>query len=228
MKTIALIEDSWGGHRPIYLKIFTKTLLELGYQVIVFCPEPIELIEWIAQNFCPHPEKFHTFEFKKPEPISFPVLQFRLILNAVNRWYNVKTTIQSVSSKIGTSPDLVFFPWLDSYLAPYLTNHVIDLIFPYQWSGLYFHPTYLRRIQKFWSICRGPLRQYAVLKSSRCPAIAVLDEGIADKLQSKIGGTLVITFPDFTDTSSPDLNFPIAQQIKAKAQGRKIIGLLGS
>ena len=35
-------------------------------------------------------------------------------------------------------------------------------------------------------------------------------------------------FPDFTDTSPPDLGFPIAQQIKAKAQGRKIIGLLGS
>ena len=227
MKTIALIEDNWKGHRPTYLKIFTKTLLELGHQVVVFCPEPTELSKWIAQNFCPHQERFHTFEFYKSEPSSFPILQPRLILNAVNRWRNVKAAIQSVSFKIGNSPDLVFFAWLDSYLAPYLTHHLIDSIFPYQWSGLYFHPTYLRRRQKFWSICRGPLRQHAVLKSSRCPAIAVLDEGIAEKLQSKIGGKPVIIFPDLTDTSPPDLNYSIARQIKVKAKGRKIIGLLG-
>lgn len=226
MKTIALIEDSWGGHRPTYLKIFTKTLLELGHQVIVLCPKPAELSEWITQNHS-YSDKFHAFEFHKPDPSSFPVLQFRLIINAIARWRNVKMAIESVALKLDKSPDLVFFPWLDSYLAPYLTHYAIDLIFPYQWSGLYFHPRHLRLKQKFWSICRGPLRQDAVLKSSRCKAIAVLDEGIAQKLQSKIGGKLVVTFPDFTDTSTPDPNYPIARQIKAKAQGRKIIGLLG-
>ncbi|WP_019503771.1 glycosyltransferase [Pleurocapsa sp. PCC 7319] len=228
MKTIALIEDNWGGHRPTYLKIFTKTLLEFGHQVIVFCPEPKELSEWIIQNSCLHPERLYSFKFQKPEPSSFPVLQIRLILNAVNCWRNVKKSIQYVSLKIGNSPDLVFFPWLDSYLAPYLTHHLIDTIFPYQWSGLYFHPRHLRLRQKFWSICRGPLREHAMLKSAHCPAIAVLDEGISEKLQSKIGGKSVITFPDFTDTSPPDFNFPIIQQIKEQAQGKKIIGLLGS
>ena len=227
MKTIALIEDSWGGHRPTYLKIFTKTLLEFGHQVIVFCPEPIELSEWIAQNCCSHLERFHAFEFYQTKLSSFPILQLRLILNAVNRWRNVKKTIENISLKIGTLPDLVFFPYLDKYLAPYLTHHLIDKIFPYQWSGLYFHPWHLRLGQKFWSICRGPLRQHAVLKSSRCPAIAVLDEGIAEKLQRKVDGKPVVTFPDFTDRSPPDLSFPIAQQIKEKAQGRKIIGVLG-
>ncbi len=90
MKTIALIGENWGGHHPTYLKIFTKTLLELGHQVIVFCPEPTELSEWIAQNFCPYPERIHAFQFQKPEPISFPVLRRRPILNAVNRWRHVK------------------------------------------------------------------------------------------------------------------------------------------
>ena len=227
MKTIALIEDNWGGHRPTYLKIFTKTLLEFGHQVIVFCPEPTELSEWILQNLCPHPERLHAFKFQKPEPSSFPVMQIRLILNAVNCWRNVKKSIQYISLKIGNSPDLVFFPWLDSYLAPYLTHHLIDSIFPYQWSGLYVHPRHLRLGQKFGSLCRGPFSQHAVLKSSRCKAIAVLDEGIVKKLQSSIGDKPVIAFPDFTDTSPPDLNFTIAQQIKEKAQGRKIIGLLG-
>ena len=226
MKTIALIEDSWGGHRPTYLKIFTKTLLELGHQVIVLCPQPTELSEWITQNHS-YSDKFYAFEFQKPDPRSFPVLQLRFTINAIARWRNVKMAIESVALKLEKSPDLVFFPWLDSYLAPYLTHYVIDLVFPYQWSGLYFHPRHLRLKQKFWSICRGPLREDAVLKSSRCKAIAVLDEGIAQKLQSRISDKPVITFPDFTDISPPDSNYPIARQIKAKAQGRKIISLLG-
>jgi glycosyltransferase involved in cell wall biosynthesis len=55
----------------------------------------------------------------------------------------------------------------------------------------------------------------------------VLDEGIADRLQGKIAKP-VIAFPDFTDESAPDINFEIAQKIRAKAAGRKIVGLLGS
>ena len=227
MKTIALIEDSWGGHHPTYLKAFTKTLLELGHQVVVLCPKPTELNEWITQNCDLHSDKFHAFEFQKPDPSSFPIRQLRFTINAIDRWRNVKMAIETIALKLEKSPDLVFFPWLDSYLAPYLTHYAIDLVFPYQWSGLYFHPKHLRLKQKFWSICRGPLTQDAVLNSSRCKAIAVLDEGIARKLQSRINDKPVITFPDFTDTSPPDSNYPIARQIKAKAGGRKIIGLLG-
>ncbi|NEP34199.1 MULTISPECIES: glycosyltransferase [unclassified Moorena] len=227
MKTIALIEENWNGHRPIYLKVFTKTLLELGHQVIAFCPEPSELSEWVAFNCSKYQEQFQVFECQTPEPSSFPINGIRAALNAVKRWCYAKVSIQHASSKIGKVPDLVFFPWVDSCLAPYLLHHVVDRIFPYRWSGLYFHPRHLRLKQKFWSINRGPLKPHAVLKSSHCPAIAVLDEGIANKLQSKINGKNVITFPDFADESAPDFNWSIVKQIQAQADGKKIIGLLG-
>lgn len=227
MKTIALIDENWSGHRPTYLKIFTKTLLEFGHKVVTFCPEPTKLSEWIAKTCSPHLDRFYAFRFYQPEPISFPVKQIKQSLNGINRWLNVKKAIQRVFLTFGNLPDLVFFPWLDSYLNPYLTHHLVDRIFPYQWSGLYFHPRYLRLKQKSSSISRSLFGPHTILKSSRCPAIAVLDEGIAEKLQSTIDGKPVITFPDFTDTSPPDLSFPSARQIKERAKGSKIIGLLG-
>ncbi|OLT62920.1 glycosyl transferase [Moorena bouillonii PNG] len=227
MKTIAIIEENWKGHRPTYLKVFTKMLLELGHQVIAFCPKPLELTEWVAFNCPNYQEQFQVFECQTPEPSSFRINGIRTALNAVKRWYYAKASIQYASSKIGKVPDLVFFPWLDSCLAPYLLHHIVDNIFPYPWSGLYVQPRHLRLKQKFWSINRGPLKPHAALKSSNCPAVAVLDEGIANQLQSKINGKTVITFPDFTDESAPDLNWSIVKQIQAKAKRKKIIGLLG-
>ncbi|MDB9425757.1 glycosyltransferase family 1 protein [Microcystis aeruginosa CS-564/01] len=134
--------------------------------------------------------------------------------------------MEKIATKLGKIPDLTFFAWLDSYLGPYLTASISDHIFSYPWSGLYFQPP-LRKTLKYQRIRRGILDPLAVLKSKQCLGVAVLDEGIADKLQQKLNKPVVI-FPDFTDESPPDMSFEIAQKIRAKAAGRKIIGLLGS
>jgi glycosyltransferase involved in cell wall biosynthesis len=55
----------------------------------------------------------------------------------------------------------------------------------------------------------------------------VLDEGVAEKLQAQLGGKPIIVFPDIVDDSPPDPGFLPALQIREKANGRKIIGLLG-
>ena len=145
---------------------------------------------------------------------------------AIARWQQVAKIMEKIAVKLGKIPDLTFFAWLDSYLGPYLTAATSDHIFPYPWSGLYFQPP-LRKTLKYQQLRRGILNPLAVLKSKHCPSVAVLDEGIADKLQQKLNKPVVI-FPDFTDESPPDMSFEIAQKIRAKAAGRKIIGLLGS
>ncbi|MDY6899858.1 MAG: glycosyltransferase, partial [Cyanobacteriota bacterium] len=113
-------------------------------------------------------------------------------------------------------------------LGSYLTHHIVDTIFPYQWSGLYFQPRHLRSQIKFEFIRHGPLNPDSVLQSSNCKSVAVLDEGISDKLQKTIINKPVIIFPDFTDESKPDMTFPLIKEIEEKAEGRKIVGLLGS
>ena len=225
MKTIALVDTLWGGHHPTYLKFFAKTLLELGHEVISLCPEPEEMNLWIASH-CPElASNFHSFELHEPSPSQFSGRQLQARAMAVARWQRVAQSIQGISSKLGKAPDITFFAWLDTYLG--LIPAITDTIFPYPWSGLYFQPGYLRIPPKLRWMRHGILNPLSVLKSSHCPVVAVLDEGIAEKLQQKLNKP-VVTFPDITDESAPDINFEIAQKIRAKAAGRKIVGLLGS
>jgi glycosyltransferase involved in cell wall biosynthesis len=219
------VDTLWGGHHPTYLKFFAKTLLELGHEVISLCPEPEEMNLWIASH-CPElASNFHSFELHEPSPSQFSGRQLQARAMAVARWQRVAQSIQEISSKLGKAPDITFFAWLDTYLG--LIPAITDTIFPYPWSGLYFQPGYLRIPPKLQWMRHGILNPLSVLKSSHCPVVAVLDEGIADKLQQKLNKP-VVTFPDITDESAPDINFEIAQKIRAKAAGRKIIGLLGS
>jgi hypothetical protein len=60
-----------------------------------------------------------------------------------------------------------------------------------------------------------------------CQGVGVLDEDQQSQLQAQLKKR-VITFPDVTDEVEPDINFFLASEIKHKARGRKIIGLIGS
>ena len=73
---------------------------------------------------------------------------------------------------------------------------------------------------------RGFLNPLSPLNSTYCPAIALLDEGIVEKLQQRINKT-IISFPDFADDSPPEMDCSLVKQILIKANGRKIIGLVG-
>lgn len=227
MKTIALIDTHRGGHHLTYLRFFSKSLLELGYRVMTFCPDPPELDEWIAYNCPKQAQLFHAFEVQEPQPSRFPIIgRLPQPFTVLERWRHAAATIQSASSKIGHSPDLVFFAWIDSYLSHYLTHHIVDLVFHYSWSGLYFQPC-LQVNGQFLPVRSCIIGHYAVFQSSHCRAAALLNEDVAEELQSKIRNP-VITFPDVTDESAPDINFPVAKQIRERAKGRKVIGLLGS
>ena len=228
MKTIALIDTHQGGHHLTYLRFFTKSLLELGYRVMTFCPEPTEVSKWITRNCAKQAHLLYAFKAQEPKPIQLPIIgRLPQPLTVLIRWRYAAATIQNASSKVGNSPDLVFFTWIDNYLSHYLTHHIVDQIFPYNWSGLYVHPSHLRFKRRLLPIRRDPLSHSAILQSSRCRAVAVLNEDIVEELQDKIKSP-VITFPDVADESPPDLNFPIAKQVREKAGVRKVIGLLGS
>lgn len=228
MKTIALIDTLWGGHHQTYLKLFARTLLELGHKVMVFCPHPEEISEWVAFN-CPSlAARLKTFALSEPVSSQFPIPRLRLTFNALARWHSAAAAIQDASRQLGTSPDIVFFAYIDLQLWPYLTNSAIEKIFPYNWSGLYFQPRHLRVRLQLLPIRRGIFNPDGLLKSSRCRSIAVLDEGIVQKLQTRINNKPVIVFPDIADESPPDSDYHIAQEVLEKAEGRKIIGLLGS
>jgi hypothetical protein len=55
-----------------------------------------------------------------------------------------------------------------------------------------------------------------------------LDDGIAGLLQERTGRRPVVVFPDIADSTAPDSMYSVANEIRQTAQGRKIIGLIGS
>jgi glycosyltransferase involved in cell wall biosynthesis len=220
-KSIALIDTDWGGHHSSICKLFAKILLELGHSVIVFCPEPIDASKWLEKHSVIS-DRLRTLELQPPEPSGFSIRSVRARLTTLAHWRNAASAIRQIPSG---PPYLTFFPWLDDYLLTGVTHHLIDRVFPYAWSGLYFHPRHLRIPSK--SIFGGLLAPYSGLRSAYCRAVAVLDEGVAGKLEDEIHKH-VIVFPDVADAASPDVTFPLLADIRRRARGRKIVGLLGS
>ena len=223
MKTIVLIDPFWTGHHPTYLKLISQAVLSCGHSVVVFCPNPQEVQQWIAVNSGPDRERFHAFELHEPQPSQCPFNRLRDVLNGLAWWRAAARAVRKARRATGAAPDLVFFAWLDSYLNFFLDGRFIDLVFRYQWSGLFFHPRHLRDS----AYSPQDLGYYEELQSRFCTGVALLDEGIAARMQARLPAKRVVVFPDVADNSPPDRSFPVAGDIAGKAAGRKIISLLG-
>jgi Glycosyl transferases group 1 len=228
VKNIALIDPYWSGHHSTYLKLFSKALLSIGNNVTVFCQKPQVLKDWISKNSEQYKDSIDYFELNEPEASSLPIRTFNPTLYAFRLWYSADQAIKKAYSSTGRKPDLVFFAYLDDYLSYFQSHYLIDQIFPYNWSGLYFNPYQLRHNLRALPIYRGPLDYDENLRSKHCKSIAVLDEEVSTKLQDKLQGKPVVLFPDVTDESSPDRSYQLRERIVKEAKGRKIITVLGS
>ena len=166
LKTITLVDTLWVGHHPTYFKLFSKTILSLGYRVIAFCPQPDEVKKWISLN-CPEEAiYFHANEFNQSS-----VAHSSRSISAQKVFDLWQATADIINKNCqGRNPDLVFFNWLDSYLSPFIRRYILDKVFPYKWAGLYFHPTELRMPPRCAYFRRGILDRNNLLKSKELQA----------------------------------------------------------
>jgi glycosyltransferase involved in cell wall biosynthesis len=67
-----------------------------------------------------------------------------------------------------------------------------------------------------------------ITQSKWAASIAVLDAGIVSALRSKLPGKEAVVLPDFSDEVPASAHYKLAEEIRARAKGRKIIGLLGA
>jgi hypothetical protein len=223
VKTVVLIDPYQGGHHLMYLRLFSKALLELGYQVIACCNDSENLTKWLVVQLQNNPNLINNFQIlelvEKP-----PIRLFKHIslqpLNTLSRWHQAKQTISQIIS-MGYKPDLVIFNWVDSYLSRYIPAFLIDIIFPYAWFGIFFQP----KLNHTAGLINLNFNQ--IFNASYCQGVGVLDDDQQSKLQAQLIKR-VLTFPDVTDEVKPDLDFFVASNIKNKANGRKVVGLLGS
>jgi glycosyltransferase involved in cell wall biosynthesis len=229
-KHIVLVDGLWAGHHPIYVKTFAKLLLGAGYQVTVLCPAPDEVASEVGG--CSSVEdgqlKAHRLSERVPKLLRYIPKRIRTPFLPLVRWWQVSQSLKAVCLASG-KPDLVFFAWLDSYVSGYLPVKLIDWQFPFSWSGLYFHPRHLRASshnggpQKRWFA----LPQTFLAKSKWASAVAVLDAGVLNVLRAELHGKPAVALPDFTDETPPSDHCTLVDEIKSKAKGKTIIGLLG-
>jgi glycosyltransferase involved in cell wall biosynthesis len=228
---IVVVDGFWLGHHPIYVKAFVRILLEAGYQVSVLCPAPDEVSTWVNQFPAIDKELFraHYFIDRLPKLWKYAPRKIQNALSPLVRWYHVSQSLKAFYSST-EKPDLVFFAWLDSYLYGYLPVRVIDRLFPFLWSGLYFLPGYFRDLTADGEPRKGWFRPPVdfIAQSKWAVSIAILDAGIVSRLRAKLNGKQTVVFPDFTDELPPAAHYHLAEEIISKAKGRVIIGLLGS
>ncbi len=222
MAVIAIVTPSIVGHHATYLRLYTGVLLDMGYTVAAYLPGNDWLSESIAIS---HPQAISRLSVEQmhyPPPLRIKG-NIAIPLNKLRWIHLVSDYIRNSTVK----PDMVFHTWLDNCLSPGITALMTDLLFPFRWTGLYLHPWYLRKDLSLALLRQGPLANHAALRSSRCPCIAVLDEGIVDKLYDHIKPKQVIAFPDIADDVAPDTTYPPVAEIRRRAAGRKVVGLMG-
>lgn len=245
LDVIALFDTAWSGHHGTYFKSIAKALLDLNYEVWAFCPEPEDLMLWLKQNIAT--ERLSRLICKPMADISYKVSGLPEKVNAyhkyflkqgiqtVSLWVTTYRVIRTLSNRYRKVPRLVFFPTIDGWLSGMARPELIDKVFPLKWSGVYISPLHLRvketnknpfiRLYNY-AFKFGIFSAVNALKSKYCIAVPVLDENITEPLSKQVSKK-VMAFPDITDESQPDMEWIVVKDILKKANGRRIIGMLG-
>lgn len=223
-KLVALADTRWGGHHPTYLREFTASLLRLGARVILLCQKPEEILAGLPDDASR--ERVHPVVFEHPNHGVFSRKRDHDPMSTISRWLATGKAVHGAETKLGRRVDLVFFPYLDSYIrfAPF--PKLPSLAIGRPWSGLYFRNAHLEPGHPsgttWW---KRAAKGDRILAARDCRGICVLDERFNDRLQAATGRA-VHAFPDMTDESPPAEPTEAAREILSKANGRKIIGLI--
>lgn len=224
MKTVALIDPQKGGHHFAFIRLFAKYFLRLGHRVYIVYPEKEnEIHDYLrAEGFNSDQFFIEQAELKKSNPSSNAI--WRLPLATLTLWRQTNRVLSKIENERRVKFDLVFFAWLDDHLCNYLPHQLVDLFFHYKWSGLYFHPWYLNSVKASERVSISSVD--SALLSKNCVSLAIHDEFNVETLKGRIKKKVVL-FPEIADSTSPLANYSLAVEIKNKANGRLIVGLIG-
>ena len=227
-KTVALIDPLWIGHHPMYFSQFTAAFLRLGTSVIGLCPEPVEALLGArsAAAIDDFDRRVTTHHLPAGKRSWFRGRFEGDPLRTFQRWKRAADALYDAEQKTGRRADLVFFPYLDSYLRFLPSATVPRLTLDRPWSGLYLRNHHHGEAPSLKKSLRMLAKGDAVIRSPLCRGIGVLDERFIAPME-RYTRQPVHAFPDVTDASLPARPYPLAEEIKRKAAGRKIIGLIG-
>lgn len=255
--TVIIVEYAWqGGHIPTYHKHICKALLELGYIVYSISPNPEEVESWLSERMMLIDGRFFVAPWdknaqiingvpsqptttaetvqsgpsEKKQNIKAGIIKAILNIPFLKRLFQVHEYWKAAQQRVeALIPDcqirkdiFVLFPYLDLHLlTPYYGGSLFKRAFTLKWGGVFFHPTFLRKR----SI--NSSSQFNIFRTNTCKSIAILDEGCLTQFQAAIKKPVVL-FPDITNEEIDSTNpSALAVEIVRKADGRKIISLIG-
>ncbi|RYD31774.1 MAG: hypothetical protein EOP87_14090, partial [Verrucomicrobiaceae bacterium] len=180
-KTVALIDPLWIGHHPMYFTQFTASFLRSGANVIGLCPDPYAAMEDLRGALGEDAVKglkkrvyFHELPSGKRSFFNgrFEGDPLRTFL----RWKNASDILADAEAVSGMRTDLVFFPYLDSYLRFLPFASIPELVMNRPWSGLYLRNHHHGEKTSIKKALRLLAKGDEILRSRQCPGIGVLDE----------------------------------------------------
>lgn len=226
IKTVALVDPLWIGHHPMYFSEFTASFLRVGARVIGLCPQPdaartdILSLQPEAGDLVHH----HLLPAGKRS-----ILNGRFEgdpIRTYQRWRRASDVLADAEAATGWKADLVYFPYLDSYLRFLPFSAVPEMLLDRPWSGLYLRNHHHVPSSSPLNLLRMLAKGDALLRGGRCKSIGVLDERFIPAME-QYTGKQITAYPDVTQDGLPEQPYQPALEIQQKARGRKIIGIIG-
>lgn len=212
----------------MYFTQFTASFLRLGANVIGLCPEPdaarLDLQEALGSADLTGRVHFHKLpaggrSFFNGRFEGDPVRTF-------SRWKRAADTLADAEALSGLKCDLVYFPYLDSYLRFLPFSIVPRLLLNRPWSGLYLRNHHHGETASPRKSLRLLAKGDAILRSDLCRGVGVLDERFIPAME-RHSGKSIVPYPDVTQDGLPEIPYAPAVEIRDKARGRSIVGMIG-
>lgn len=223
---IVLLDFSLEGHHFSFVRSFSKILLQQGHTIFCIAPKVQKVTHWIMEQAAENRDHFKGSDYNYNPIAPKGWGRFNSTLKTLHRWHYEGKLIKKVEKENNKKIDLVFYAWIDDQLSQYIHPYLLNRIFPFKWAGLYFHPYHLRLEAPFLKRKANWRDMDAAFLSGNCIAVAVHDLGIISDFRKRIGKP-VIHFPETADGTPPDLELPLYKEIKKKAAGRLVVGMIG-
>lgn len=227
-KTVALVDPLWIGHHPMYFNQFTGSFLRAGARVIGLCPQPEAAMENLRASVTPEDREQRVRFFNLPAgKRSFFNGRFEGDpARTLDRWRRAAAHLEQAEAATGWRADLVYFPYLDSYLRFLPVPLVPDLFLKRPWSGLYLRNHHHGGRATPAGFLRLLAKGDAILRSRNCLGVGVLDERFIPAME-RFTGKQVCAYPDVTEGGLPAQETTLAAEVRRKAAGRSIVGIIG-
>jgi glycosyltransferase involved in cell wall biosynthesis len=230
-KVVALIDPIWNGHHPMYFSQFSASFLRCGARIIGLCPEPAAALENLARAVDERTtgQLGNLIHYAKLPTGKRSFFNGRFEGDPVRtlvRWKTAADSLAEAEAASGMRADLVYFPYLDSYLRFLPVSHVPEILLNRPWCGLYLRNHHHGEVPSLVKSLRLLAKGDSILRSRLNMGVGVLDERYITAMEKLIDKP-VTAYPDVTQGGLPAEPFALALEIKRSAAGRKIIGMIG-